>query len=341
MGQPGQLRQPEHRPARTSDHQTPACRRRTGAAASSVSSALHGSGTQCRSGSIDHRPASAAATAGRRPGSPARPRSPPAGRSGSSSRPTTSAQPARKIFGTPSASSTQPALRIAGDLLDQLQFVAGVQPAEVRAHRLDLHPGHRLGRGDQHVRRAAGGQLDDQVVDRVARASARRRPRPGCPRRRYPARSPPPRGCPVCPAAPPGAGTTPHHALSSTDPPRSRRRPAALSCGAADAARGHTPDDDSVRRKVVGRNPPEGGRRALRCRTGHRGRVRAGSATASRSRTTRPVRAGRPRARTCRTRPRLDRSTIAPLPAPAGLPVGSTAAGRPPTWASGGRVECA
>jgi hypothetical protein len=54
--------------------------------------------------------------------------------------------------------------RVGGDLLDQLQLAAGVQLARVRADRLHLDPGHRLGRGDQHVRRATGGQLHRQVV---------------------------------------------------------------------------------------------------------------------------------------------------------------------------------
>ena len=54
---------------------------------------------------------------------------------------------------------------LAGDAVDELQLPVGVEAPGVGADRLDLHVAHRLGGGDEHVRRAAGGELDGEVVD--------------------------------------------------------------------------------------------------------------------------------------------------------------------------------
>jgi hypothetical protein len=59
-------------------------------------------------------------------------------------------------------------LRVAGDLVDQFQLAVRLELAGVGPDRLDLDTRHGLGGGDQDVRRAAGWELDGQVVDGVA-----------------------------------------------------------------------------------------------------------------------------------------------------------------------------
>ena len=139
-----------------------------GAAASSVSRSLHGSGTQCTtgsstitfdSGSHGRSPAivSGAADALGQPVGPG----PVAA---DDQRPARPEDPRH-----PLGQQREPALGVAGDLVDQLQLVVGRQQPGVRAHRLDLDARHRLRRRDQHVRRPPDGQLDRDVVHRVAR----------------------------------------------------------------------------------------------------------------------------------------------------------------------------